>query len=60
MRPLGRSNLVGCQATPADRTKILTCGVYTISVDLGLSLRWLTASANRTVIHMCGVLPIQR
>jgi len=38
MRPLGRSNLVGCQDAHADRTVIRMCGVYTISVDLGLSL----------------------
>jgi len=38
MRSLGLSNLVGCQAAPVDRTMILTCGVYTISVDLGISL----------------------
>ncbi|AES76506.1 transmembrane protein, putative [Medicago truncatula] len=56
MRSLGCSNLVGCQAAPVDRTVILTCGVYTISIDLGLSLRWLTALVDRTVILTCGVL----
>ena len=60
MWSLGRSNQVGCQATPIDRTMILTCGVYCISVDLGLSLRWLTAPAGHTVILTCGVLLIQR
>jgi len=59
MRSLGRSNLVGCQAAPVDRMVILTCGVYTISVDLGISLRWLTTPIDRTVILLCGVLLIQ-
>jgi len=27
------TNLAGRQAAPADHTMILTCGVYTISVD---------------------------
>ncbi|AES99418.1 transmembrane protein, putative [Medicago truncatula] len=58
MGPLERSNLVGCQATPAVRTMILTYGVYTISVDLGLSLRWLIALDDRTVILMCVILLI--
>jgi len=35
---LGHSNIVGYQFAPADRTVILTCMVYTILVDLGLSL----------------------
>jgi len=39
IRPLGCSNLISCQAVPVDHTVILTCGVYTISVDLGLSLQ---------------------
>ncbi|KEH38425.1 hypothetical protein MTR_2g070800 [Medicago truncatula] len=50
----------GCQAVHVDRTVLLTCGVYAISVDLGLSLRWLTTLADRTVILTCGVLQIQR
>jgi len=49
MRQLRRSNLVGCQAAPADRALILMCGVYTISVDLGLSLRWIIAPVDLTV-----------
>jgi len=60
MRSLGRYNLVGCQSAPADHMAILTCGVYTILVDLGLSLRWLTAPGDRTVILTCGVFLIQR
>ncbi|KEH29836.1 hypothetical protein MTR_4g052640 [Medicago truncatula] len=60
MRPLGRSNFVSCQAAPVDRMMILTCRVYTIFVDLGLSLRWLTAPAHRILIFTCGVLLIQR
>jgi len=60
MRSLGRSNLVGCQAAPADCTVILTCGVYTFSVDFGLSLGWLIAPADHTVILTCRVLLIQR
>jgi len=39
IRPLGCSNLLSYQAAHDDRTVILTCGVYTISVDLGLSLK---------------------
>lgn len=31
MRPLGRSNLVGYQPAPVDRTVILTCKAYTNS-----------------------------
>jgi len=54
------SNLVGCQVAPVDRTVILTCGVYTISIDLGLSLQWQTVSGHRFVILTCGVLLIQR
>jgi len=44
MRPLERFNLVSCQAAAVDRMMILIFGVYTISVDIGVSLRWLTAS----------------
>jgi len=60
MRLLGRSNLVGCQVAPTDRMVILTWGVYTILVDIGISLRWLIAPADRTVILTCRVLLIPR
>jgi hypothetical protein len=54
MRQLGRSNLIGCQAVPADHMVILTCRVYTISVDFGLSIQYLVVPAGHTVILMCG------
>jgi len=60
MRTLERSNLVDFQVAPADRTVNLMCEVYTISFDLGVSLRWLTAHVDRTVILTCGVFLIQR
>ncbi|AES60203.1 hypothetical protein MTR_1g042230 [Medicago truncatula] len=60
MRSLGRSNLIGCQVAPADHTVILTCGVYNISVDFGLSLQCLVAHTGHTVILTCGVLLPQR
>jgi len=60
MRLLGHSNLIGCQAAPDDRMVILTCRVYTISVDFGLSLQYLVAPAGHTMILTCGVLPPQR
>jgi len=59
MRSLGHSNLAGCQVALADRTMIHTCGVYTISVNLGLSLGWLSADVDRLVILTCGVMLIQ-
>ncbi|AES74839.1 hypothetical protein MTR_6g013780 [Medicago truncatula] len=60
MRPLGRSNLISCQAASVDCTMILTCGVYTISVDFGLSLQCLVAPAGHTVILTHRVLLPQR
>ena len=60
MRSLGHSNLINCQAAPADRTIILMCRVYAISVDFGLSLQCLVAPAGHTVILTCEVLPPQR
>ena len=60
MRPLVRSNLVSCEFAPVDRTVVLTCGVYTISVDFGLSLQNLVTLVGHTAILTCGVLPPQR
>jgi len=56
MRPLGHSNIVSCQAGPADHMVILTYGVYTISVDLGISLQCWVAPTGHIVILTCGVL----
>jgi len=50
------SNLIGCQNATADRTAILMCGVYTISVDFRLSLQCLVAPSGHTAILTCGVL----
>jgi len=60
MKPLGLSNLIGCQAAPADCTTILTCGVYTISVNFSISLQCLVAPTGHTLIFMCEVLLPQR
>ncbi|KEH33903.1 hypothetical protein MTR_3g053630 [Medicago truncatula] len=60
MRSLGRFNLIGCQVAHVDHTVILTCGVYTISVDFGLSLQYLVAPVGHTAIVTYGVLPPQR
>ncbi|KEH27826.1 hypothetical protein MTR_5g041445 [Medicago truncatula] len=55
IRSLGRSTIVNCQNAHAHQ-----CMIYTISVDLGISIQWLIALADHTVILTCGVLRIQR
>ncbi|KEH26383.1 hypothetical protein MTR_6g053470 [Medicago truncatula] len=59
MRLLGRSNLVGRQAAPADRTVIPTCGVYTNLVDLGHSSHTLLPLDSSTNGKLYQRLPYQ-
>jgi len=51
------TNIIGRQVALVDRTAILTCGVYTISIDFGLSLQCLVAPADHSMVLTCGVLP---